>query len=129
MPARALLRQSHKQYDMVIIDLFFDPTSTSDHLITREFFEQVKAKTKGGGMIVGNFFGSPSFTDPLSKTLDTTLHSVFPYLNRQVIHKYNAWDNKAWDNIVYSAVNIHGNTTIYTDAKNKAMFDRPTEVK
>lgn len=129
LPARGFLNQTEKKYDLVVVDLFFDPTSTPDHLITREFFQQVKDHTKKGGVVVGNFFGSPTFTDPLTRSVDATLRSVFPYLNRQIISDYNGWDRTGkWDNLVYSAVNLSEPATIYTDNKNTALYDRPSKL-
>ncbi len=129
LPARAFLNQTNKKYDMVFIDLFFDPTSTPDHLITREFFQQVKDHVKKDGVMVGNFFGSPTFTDPLSRSLDATLHSVFPYLNRQVINEYDGWEREGrWDNIIYTYYNLDEKATIYTDDKNRALYDRPSKL-
>ncbi len=127
MDARAYLNQSDEKFDVIILDLFRDPISTPENLITREFFEQTKKHLKDGGIMLGNYFASPTFSDPYSRNLDYTLHSVFPAMNRQIVRNFNAWKrDDDWTNIVYSYVH-HADEKpgIYTDDKNTAIFDKP----
>lgn len=129
MPARAFLNQTDKKYDLIVLDLFIDFTSTPDHLITREFFQQVKDAMKEGGAMVGNNFGSPTFKDPYSRHLDATLRSVFPYLNRAPIRNFNAWARgHDWSNIAYSYIDTSDEIVIYTDNENRSFYDKPAKL-
>lgn len=127
MEARAYLGQTRDKYDLIILDLYRDPISAPEYLITREFFQQVRDHLKPGGMMAGNYFVSATFSDPFSINLDNTMRAVFPRLNRQVVNPYNAWDrDAAWTNIIYSAVNGDGAPGgIYTDDKNTSLFEKP----
>jgi predicted membrane-bound spermidine synthase len=127
MDARAYLNQSDEKFDIIILDLFRDPISTPENLITREFFEQAKSHLKDGGIMIGNYFASPTFADSYSRNLDYTLRSVFPTLNRQIVKSFDAWKrDDDWTNIVYSYVHHPDeNPVIYTDDKNTALFDKP----
>lgn len=133
LPARGFLMQDKQKYDLIVVDLFIDPTSTPDHLITREFFEQVKTHLKDGGAMVANSFGSPTFSDPFSRNLYSTMQSVFPYLNRAMVEDFNGEDRSgAWQNVMFSYI-YHkeaeaNGTVIYTDDKNSAMYDRPAKL-
>jgi len=127
MEARAYLNQTQKKYDLIILDLYRDPISVPEYLITQEFFEQVKGRLKKGGVIAGNYFASASFSDTYSKKLDNTLRSVYPYINRQIIRDYDPWDRTDdWRNIIYSYTdNGTAQNGIYTDNKNTSLFDKP----
>lgn len=129
LPARAYLNQTDQKFDLIMMDLFLDPTSTPEHLVTREFFQQVKDHLKTGGVVVGNYFGSPTFSDAYSRNLDATLRSVFPYMNRHTIQTFNGWkrdDN--WANIAYSYIDVNDDGHIYTDNKNTSVYDRPSKL-
>lgn len=128
--ARAFMRQDQKKYDMIVLDLMLDPVSTPEYLVTQEFFQMTKEHLKDGGVIVGNYFASPTFSDPFSKHLDNTLRTVFPHLNRQVVTPYNVWKQQDdWTNIVYSYVHhTKSSPNIYTDDKSTAPFDRPVNL-
>lgn len=130
MEARAYLNQTPDKYDLIILDLYRDPVSAPEYLITREFYRQVRERLKPGGIVLGNYFASPSFSDLYSLRLDNTLRAVFPSINRQVITEYDPWSrNGDWTNIVYSYIDNPGvsdtDAGIYTDDKNPSMFDKP----
>lgn len=126
--ARAFLNQTKDKYDVIVLDLYRDPVSVPEYLVTQEFFQNVKNHLKDGGVMVGNYFASPSFGDSYSIKLDNTLRSVFPNLNRQAVKPMNIWERSHdWSNIVYSAVNYSSvSTAIYSDDKNSSIYDKPT---
>ncbi len=130
-PARAYLSNNDRLFDMIILDVFRGQTSTPEHLVTREFFQQVKRHLKNGGVMVGNYMLSPNFSDDFTINLDNTMRSVFKNLNRQVMTPYNGWDDKSpWVNVVYSYHhNIDAPTGIYTDDLNSSHFDKPTKLR
>lgn len=125
--ARAFLNQTKDKYDIIVLDLYRDPVSVPEYLITKEFFQNVKNHLKDGGVMVGNYFASPSFGDPYSIKLDNTLRAVFPNLNRQAVKPMNIWErSNDWANIVYSAVNYSSaSSAVYSDDKNSSIYDKP----
>ncbi|MBI4030409.1 MAG: fused MFS/spermidine synthase [Proteobacteria bacterium] len=131
MEARAFLNQTREKYDLIVLDLYRDPVSVPEYLITKEFFEQTKNHLKDGGIVAGNYFASATFSDYYSLKLDNTLRTVFPAINRQIIQPYDSWDRENdWINIIYSYVDTGIITDgIYTDNKNTSMFEKPVIVR
>lgn len=125
---RAFLRTNTQRFDLVFLDAFSGDLQVPDALTTREFFADLKAATKPGGMFAGNFILSPSYADSYTRNIDATLRSVFPYLHRQVL----GMDQPTWlhddtyANIIYYATNTNQLPgRVYTDNKNPVAFDRP----
>lgn len=129
--ARAFLNLTKKKYDLIVLDVFHGPTRAPEHLVTREFFEQVKSRIKKNGAMVGNYIASPTFSDPFSVKLDNTMRAVFPNLNRQILGQYSIWDRSdAPVNVIYSYVHSpDAAKDIYTDNKNTSLFDKPSELQ
>lgn len=130
MDARAFLIQSHEAYDLIVVDLFRDPVSAPENLMTTEFFRAIRNRLTPNGIMTANVFASPSFSDAYSRNLDTTLRSVFPALNRQAVLPFNGWDNENdLSNIVYSYMNHpDADYHAYTDDKNSSALDRPANL-
>ncbi|MDD9899879.1 MAG: fused MFS/spermidine synthase [Alphaproteobacteria bacterium] len=126
MDARAYLLQTDETYDVIVLDLFRDPVSVHENLNTQEFFTSVRNHLKKGGVMVANYWASPTFSDTYSRNLDFTLRSVFPLLNRQVIDIFDVWKReKDWHNIIYSYVHHTEPLHAYTDMKNTIIYDKP----
>ncbi|MCB1563697.1 MAG: fused MFS/spermidine synthase [Alphaproteobacteria bacterium] len=130
VPARAFLTQKGKNYDLIVLDAFLGRTTMPEHLITREFFEQVKARLNTHGIVVANFITSPGFVTPFSRHIDNTFRSVFPHISRHVIgENYMPWDTNP--NIMANIMYIYNDqpgadaSKIYTDDKNTAYMDKP----
>ncbi len=87
LPARAYLAQTDKKFDVVLLDAYLGGLSIPEHLVTQEFFLEVKEHLKDDAVLVANFIVSPDFRDLFSKNIDNTLRSVFPYLSRHNTHK------------------------------------------
>lgn len=130
MEARAFLKQSAARYDLIILDLYRDPTSAPEYLVTREFYRDIRDHLKPGGVVAANYIASPAFSDPFSIRLDNSFRAVFPNLNRQTVQNFNMFNRQNdWANIVYSAVrNDHAPTDLYTDDRNRAAFDKPARI-
>lgn len=130
-PARAYLNNNDRKFDLIVLDVFRGQTSTPEHLVTREFFQQVKDHLKSGGIMVGNYMLSPNFSDEFSVNVDNTMRSVFNNLNRQIIPVYNGWDTQSpWANVIYSYYNNpRASHDIYTDDRNTSPFDKPTRLR
>ena len=130
VPARAYLTQTEQKYDVIIIDAYRGALTLPEHLMTREFFQQVKAALKPHGKLLSNMAMSPNFLSPLSRHVDNTLRSVFPHVSRHIIgDRYELWG--ADPNYIANVIYIYNNNededskTIYTDIKNDSFKDRP----
>lgn len=82
LPARAYLAQTDQKFDIILLDAYLGALSIPEHLVTREFFMEVKNHMTDGSVLLANFIASHNFNDPYSKNIDNTLHDVFPYLSR-----------------------------------------------
>lgn len=82
VPARAYLAQTDKKFDIILLDAYLGGLSIPEHLVTREFFQEVKEHMADDGVLVANFIVSPNFGNLFSKNIDNTLRSVFPYISR-----------------------------------------------
>ena len=130
MPARAFLAQTDKKYDMIYLDTYFGHLTLPEHLVTLDFFLEIKEHLKDESVLLTNFVGSPNFLDPFSRTLDNTVRAAFPYVSRHVGYQmYNPWNDKIGQirNImyVYRHQTDFGEPAIYTDNKNRAFLDKP----
>ncbi len=128
--ARSFLSTTHEKYDVVILDAFNGLSLAPEHLVTREFYGQVKSVLKPGGVFAANYIVSPVFSDLFSRRLDNTLRTVFPNLNRQVLSRNNVWNNP-YANVIYSYFYYPGadrDDTIYTDDRNTSLFDKPVKL-
>jgi spermidine synthase len=123
--ARAFLSHSKQTFDIIVVDVFRGPMMTPEHLVTKEFYEQVRSALKPGGIFAVNHIASPGFADPFSRKIDNTLHAVFPNITRQVVSGDQSWTG-AFASVVYIYFDDPQATTeIYTDDKNTSTFDRP----
>lgn len=131
-PARGFLAEIKEPYDLIFVDAFSGNTQIPEHLITQEFFQEVKDSLTEDGAVVFNMILSPTLDDPFSQHIDDTLRSVFPYINRDIIHEHSGWGNRRSDveetqkdsNILYSYVQKDEiNPTIYSDLKNPSFWE------
>lgn len=130
VPARAFLTSTEKKYDIIMLDAYRGALSLPEHLVTREFFQQVKDRLKDDGKVLANMAVAPNFANPFSRNLDNTFRSVFPnYSRHNVQGDYGLWNDKEnmMRNVIYMYRHYPGEdgATIYTDNKNRAFLDRP----
>jgi spermidine synthase len=76
--ARTFVRRHHHSYDLVIVDLFHGD-STPDYLLTVEFFRQVRACLRPGGLVLMNTYFDPA-NEPPNRTLLATVAAAFPHV-------------------------------------------------
>ncbi len=136
-PARAFLYNEKSKYDVIYIDAYLGKASVPDHLVTREFFIQIKEHMKDGGALLTNFILTPNFNDKFSRSLDSTFRSVFPYVSRTdmsptqtdtLYNPYNLWGDNPdiLTNVAYIYRHKkYGKPSIYTDNKNKIIYEKP----
>ncbi len=93
---RAYLHHAGKNFDFILVYVFFGDTTIPEYLVTQEFFQRLKASLNDNGIIAWNFILSPTFKDRMSQNMDNTLHSVFPHIDREIVsdekHVFNGWE-------------------------------------
>ncbi len=132
-PARGFLSSTEQKYDVIYLDAYLGGISVPEHLITVEFFEQVKTHLKEDAILMTNFIVSPNFNNPFSRNIDNTLRSVFPHISRVVIdEQYNLWSesttlpaNVAY---IYRHEGNYDEGHIYTDNVNTVFYDKPKKL-
>ena len=142
-PVRAFLHGDNNKYDVIYLDAYLGKSSVPEHLVTREFFAQVKDHMKENSVLVTNFIVTPNFNNKFSQTLDNTIRSVFPYMSRVAVdppeeyfsmldpdfESYNIWGNnpnKLWNiAYIYRHKSDYGKPNIYTDNKNTVFYEKP----
>lgn len=75
--ARTFLRDSQKQYDVIMVDAYQNELYLPWHLVTEEFWNEVKRRTSQNGIVASNLLaGLPS--SPLLSAVQNTVAKVFP---------------------------------------------------
>lgn len=126
LPARAYLNITDKTFDIILLDAYLGGLSIPEHLVTQEFFEEVKKHINDDGVLVANFVVSPNFGNLFSKNVDNTFRSVFPYVSRHDTRDaYDVWNDSETANsnfiYIYKHMNFEDEKFIYrdnTDGKN-----------
>ncbi len=131
--ARAFLMREKKKYDIIVLDTYFGFMTIPEHLMTADYFLQIKNHIKEGGLVLTNLVVSPNMTNPLSQNLYNTFHAVFPHTTMEVIgHNHHLWDKdtNALENVIYIYKhNENARTdTIYTDNKNSVFYDKSAKL-
>jgi len=74
--ARTFVRRHQKAYDLVVTDLF-QGDCTPDYLLTVEFFREVQACLRPGGVVIINTYFDPN-NEAADDTILATVSAVFP---------------------------------------------------
>ncbi|MBK6895363.1 MAG: fused MFS/spermidine synthase [Alphaproteobacteria bacterium] len=131
--ARAFLTRSKregKKFDVIFLDAYLGGASIPEHLVTQEFFIQIKDSMKNGGILITNFIASPNFADRMSRSIDNTIRSVMPHVSRVVMNEkllpFND-DANIMANVsyIYRHQEDYDLGVIYTDDKNTVYMDKP----
>ncbi len=125
LPARAYLNVTDKKFDIILLDAYLGGLSIPEHLVTLEFFEEIKEHLNDKGVLVCNFILSPNFNNKLSKNIDNTLRAVFPYLSRHDTHgDYKVWSKSKSENSNFMYIYKH-----YEDLNSNAIMPASNENK
>ncbi len=132
-PARGYLSSTDQKFDVIYLDAYLGGISIPEHLITIEFFEQVKSHLKEDGILMTNFILSPHFNNEFTRTMDNTMRTVFPHVTRTVIgDHYNLWSES--ENLMANVAYIYRHEKnyneghIYTDNVNTVFYDKPKKL-
>ena len=83
--ARPWLAASHVRYDAIFLDAYRQPYIPF-YLLTREFFESVRAHLRPGGVVIVNVGHLPD-SDALEKVVSATLHAAFGAVRRDQVNQ------------------------------------------
>jgi len=131
--ARAFLRRDTKLYDIIVLDVYSGYMTIPEHLVTADFFAQIKSHVKEGGLVFANFIVAPNFGSLFSQNLDNTFRSIFPHVSRETVQKdLHLWDETpdALENVIYiyrHDTKVQGDK-VYTDNKNSVFYDKPVKL-
>jgi len=111
LPARAYLNMTDQKFDIILLDAYLGGLSIPEHLVTREFFMEVKKHLSDNGVLVANFITSPNFGNLFSKNIDNTFRTVFPYVSRHDTHnEYDIWSNSSTQSSNFMYIYKHDKT-------------------
>ncbi len=132
-PARAFLKGSDKKYDVIFVDAYLGGASIPEHLITQDFFKEIKSHLKDNAVLITNMILSLHFNNSFTRNIDNTLRSVFPHISRHIIgENYKLWDESptTMANTIYMYRHEYDYETgsIYTDNKNTVFYDKPKKL-
>lgn len=132
LPVRAFFKSTDKKYDVIILDTFQGAHTIPEHLITKEFFQQVKEHLNENGIVAANYIMSPNFSSRFSRHIDSTFRNSFPFVSRHVVFEdYNLWNDSEEElaNVIYMYRNHpeEDPMTMYTDNKNTVFMDKPSK--
>ena len=130
VPARAFLQSTDKKFDFIFLDAYQGGITVPEHLVTQEFYQELKKKLKNKGILIANFVLNPNFGSALSRNIDNTFRSVFPHFSRHAIGDnyalYSDEDNMAVNVMyIYRHEDNYDEGHIYTDDKNTVFYDKP----
>lgn len=120
IPARAYLARTDKKFDIILLDAYLGGLSIPEHLVTQEFFFEIKSHLNDKAILIANFITSPNFNNLFSKNIDNTIRSVFPYLSRHAPdNKQDIWSQDPTKSANYMYIYKHyadiDAGSIYTD--------------
>ena len=76
--ARTFVRRHRNAYDLVVTDLFHGDC-TPDYLLTVEFFREVQAALRPGGVVIINTYFDPA-NERVNETILATVAAAFPHV-------------------------------------------------
>jgi len=76
--ARTFVRRHRDAFDLVVTDLFHGDC-TPDYLLTVEFFREVQACLRPGGVVIINTYFDPA-NEPANETILATVAAAFPHV-------------------------------------------------
>jgi spermidine synthase len=102
----------------VIISDTYNGIAVPAHLVTQEYFTQIRSALTTNGMAIFNIVATPSLGDAYSKHIDNTIRSVF----KNCMATPTTYHNDDISNIIYVCTKsqTENNAEIYTDNLNRA---------
>ncbi|WP_160327208.1 spermidine synthase [Ferroacidibacillus organovorans] len=79
--ARMFIRQPGKQFDIVIVDAYINEIYIPPHMITKEFFQEIRYRLTPDGVVALNL-NVTNPKSPMLKAFEKTLTTVYPDVYR-----------------------------------------------
>ena len=128
--ARAFLREDPGGWQAIVVDVFSNPLSTPQHLLTAEFYRLVRAKLDNGGSLYVNHTASPGEELFLTR-VERTLRSVFADCSSRTTMDFateTGWHAEASvpRNLLFRCRKsaLDADRAVYSDAVPRADLDR-----
>ena len=123
--ASQFLKNTDKQYDIILLDVYSNSYQIPEGLITTEFMQRIKSRVAPNGIVLMNMIVSTAFTDAYTRVFDNTFHSVFRHNTmRQVVGMVNPWVESDISNVIYTYINRENDGRVYTINKTPVIYDR-----
>jgi predicted membrane-bound spermidine synthase len=118
--ARRHVTETAQRYDAVVVDVYSARTSIPGHLVTREFWSDLRRVLKPGGVMLANLILDGSLASPYARNLLATIEAVYGRCAVDVLSKAAPISN-----VVVSCFPParSGAPRIYTDERNLADID------
>jgi len=120
--ARSYLSSAEKKFDVIVSDVYSNRRTIPAHLITQEYFLEVKQVLNAGGLAVFNIIARHDLNDPYSARIDNTLRSVFKACTASPVNFSNEFSNIIYvckDTVIPSS----DRDGIYRDDLNRSTLD------
>lgn len=119
--ARQFVREHPQHFDVIVADTYSNRQAIPLHLLSREYFLDLKRALKANGIAVFNIIGSPLLNTSYTKRLDNTIRSVFDSCTMSPLTY--SWQQP--QNLIYICqLNAQAlDNTIYTDDHNQSSID------
>lgn len=134
LPIRQFLATNTQKYDLIVLDIN-DWENVPAHLMTEEFFLDVKKVLKNKGIFVAMFLSTAEPSSDFARNISATLaRSLFPF-NRYPAHTISnglGYDFKDTflDTVIHVYYKEHDiEVAPYNDLKNRAYFDSFKQIK
>ena len=128
--ARAFLREDPGGWQAIVVDVFSNPLSTPQHLLTAEFYRLVRSKLDDGGSLYVNHTAYPGEELFLTR-VERTLRSVFANCSSRTTMDFateTGWHAEASmpRNLLFRCrkSELDADRAVYSDAVPRAELDR-----
>lgn len=123
-PARHYVRSGDTAYDLIVVDAFTSRITIPAHLVTVEFWLDIRARLADNGRVFVNVITDHDFTTRFSRSFHRSFAQAFPLHDRVPMPDHGG-DGRA--NIIYLGYTTPSpeGAAIYSDRRNREFYDRP----
>ncbi len=118
--ARRFVRTTDQRFDAVVVDVFSSHTSIPGHLVTQEFWKDIRRTLAPNGALLINLILDGRLETPYARNLLATIDSVYGRCAVEVLHK-----SQPLSNVIVSCYDSSspGAGAPYIDERNSADLD------
>ena len=119
--ARHFVRHTQRRFAAVVVDVFSNHTSIPNHLVTAEFWADVRQALHPSGHLLINLILDSALSSPYARNVLATIEIVYGRCSVEVLHRLQTLGNVL---VVCSAHGQPRQGTLYTDERNGADWDK-----